>query len=59
MSDKIKKYENIDRAAVKTTYIVALIVLLALIIWGVFAMIKFWRYEETMMRRLKNILTRF
>ncbi|WP_304132908.1 HlyD family secretion protein [Mesonia mobilis] len=56
MSDKIKKYENIDRAAVKTTYIVALIVLLALIIWGVFAMIKFWRYEETNDAQVKEYI---
>lgn len=56
MSDKIKKYENIDKAAVKTTYIVALIVLLALIIWGVFALVNFWKYEQTNDAQVKEYI---
>ncbi|TRZ43152.1 HlyD family secretion protein [Robertkochia solimangrovi] len=62
MNDKIKKYENIDRLAVKTTYIVALIVLLFLVVWAIFAMVSFWRFEETNDAQVKEyinpILTR-
>ncbi|WP_417885413.1 HlyD family secretion protein [Zunongwangia sp.] len=56
MSDQIKKYENIDKIAVKVTYVVALLILLALLVWGVISMINFWNYEETNDAQVKEYI---
>jgi len=47
MNDKLTKYEKVDYAFLKVTYMVALGVLVALVIWGGIKLINFWRYEET------------
>lgn len=56
MSDQIKKYENIDKAAVKVTYVVALLILLALLIWGAISIISFWNYESTNDAQVKEYI---
>ncbi|WP_026452381.1 HlyD family secretion protein [Aequorivita capsosiphonis] len=47
MSEKLKKYEKIDRFTVKMTYLIALIILVVLLIWGLVKVFHFWNYEET------------
>lgn len=56
MSDKLKNYEKIDHTAVKITYGVALSILVVLLIWGVFSMVNFWRYEETNDAQVKEYI---
>ncbi|MBL3655860.1 HlyD family secretion protein [Fulvivirga sediminis] len=56
MSNDIKKYEKIDHLAIKTTYAVAVVILAGLIIWGAFAMINFWKYEETNDAQVKEYI---
>jgi len=56
MSDKLKNYEKIDRAAVKITYGVAISILAALLIWGLFSIINFWKYEETNNAQVKEYI---
>ncbi|GLB50708.1 HlyD family secretion protein [Neptunitalea lumnitzerae] len=47
MSEVLKKHEKTDRVVVRITYLVALFILIALIIWGVASMINHWRYTYT------------
>lgn len=56
MSDKLKKYENIDKATVKITYMVALLILIALLIWGAIKVVNFWNYEETNDAQVKEYI---
>ncbi|MBW2960242.1 HlyD family secretion protein [Mesonia aestuariivivens] len=56
MSEQIKKYEKLDKVVVKTTYVVALIIVLALIIWGAFSLLNSWRYEETNDAQVKEYI---
>ena len=56
MSDKLKTYEKIDHVAVKLTYGVALSILVALLVWGVFSIINFWKYEETNDAQVKEYI---
>ncbi|MUP37011.1 MULTISPECIES: HlyD family secretion protein [Labilibaculum] len=56
MSDKLKKYEKIDRAAVKITYGAAVSILAALLVWGLFLMVNFWKYEETNDAQVKEYI---
>lgn len=56
MSDKLKTYEKIDRAAVRTTYGVALGILVILLVWGIFSMVKFWKYEYTNDAQVKEYI---
>ncbi|MDQ1771664.1 HlyD family efflux transporter periplasmic adaptor subunit [Labilibaculum sp. A4] len=56
MSNKLKKYEKIDRAAVKITYGAAVSILAALLVWGLFLMVNFWKYEETNDAQVKEYI---
>ncbi|MDN3596085.1 HlyD family secretion protein [Zunongwangia endophytica] len=56
MSEQVKKYEKLDKTVVKSTYIVALIILLGLIVWGAFTLDRFWRYEETNDAQVKEYI---
>lgn len=56
MSDKLKKYEKIDKVTVKITYLVALIILILLLIWGAVKVVKFWNYEETNDAQVKEYI---
>ncbi len=47
MSEELKQYEKTDRFVVKTTYFIALFLLIGLIIWGIFSVINHWKYEYT------------
>lgn len=47
MSEALKRHEKTDRIVVRITYLVALFILIALVIWGVFSTINHWRYEYT------------
>lgn len=47
MATVTEKHERIDRITVKITYSIAFIVLLILFVYGIYALIRMYRYEET------------
>ncbi|TDE01426.1 HlyD family secretion protein [Flavobacterium hiemivividum] len=47
MATTTEKHERIDRIIVKITYSIASIVLVLLVIYGLYALVKMYRYEET------------
>lgn len=47
MATKTERHERIDRITVKITYSIAAVVLLLLLVYGAFTLVKMYRYEET------------
>ncbi|WP_413998793.1 HlyD family secretion protein [Flavobacterium sp. W1B] len=47
MATVTEKHERIDRITVKITYSIAFLVLIVLLVYGVYALIRMYRYEET------------
>nr|WP_319400530.1 HlyD family secretion protein [uncultured Carboxylicivirga sp.] len=54
--NNINKYHRLDNIAVRITYFVALSILAALIIWGVFRLIDFMRFESTNDAQVKEYI---
>ncbi|UZR99292.1 HlyD family secretion protein [Chondrinema litorale] len=47
MNAQLNTYEKTDRIVVKITYLIALLILIGLIIWGARAILHHWKYEYT------------
>ncbi len=56
MNAKLNKYQKIDRAVLKVSYLVAMIIFAAIIIWGGVKLIDFYRYEETNDAQVKEYI---
>ena len=56
MSNTIKNYQKIDLIAVKSTYVVALLILIGLLVWGVYSAFHFMNYEETNDAQIKEYI---
>jgi len=56
MSNTIKNYQKIDLIAVKSTYVVALLILIGLLVWGVSSAFHFMNYEETNDAQIKEYI---
>ncbi|MBS2096758.1 HlyD family secretion protein [Carboxylicivirga linearis] len=56
MSENINKYHRLDNIAVRITYFIALSILLGLLIWGIFRLVDFMRYESTNDAQVKEYI---
>ncbi len=56
MSDKLTKYQKADRAVLGISYITAMCILLALVIWGGIKIYGFFKYEETNDAQIKEYI---
>ena len=56
MSENITKYHRLDNIAVRITYLIALSILVVLLIWGVFRLVDFMRFESTNDAQVKEYI---
>ncbi len=56
MGNNLTKYQKVDRLVLKISYVVAMLILVALVVWGIVKIIGFYKYEETNDAQVKEYI---